>query len=80
VVKKKREIEGTFIRVTTSEIYLFEPRHSNGWTIEQVIENWFNNYPINSYHVAREGGRVGNSKKIINIDIIDEKDLNKIFL
>ena len=77
---KKRKIEGTFIRVTTSELYLFEPNYSNGWSIEQVIENWFNNFPINSCHVSRDNGRVGNSKKIVSIEIIDEKDLNKIGL
>lgn len=74
---KKRKIEGTFIRVTTSELYLFEPSYANGWSIEKVIDHWFNNFPINSCHAARDGGRVGNSKKIIKIDIIDEKDLDK---
>lgn len=44
----------------------------NGWTIDQVIEDWFKNkkHPMGTYHATRDGHRIGYSEKFIKMDII----------
>lgn len=71
-VRWKRKVEGTFLKVTTTELYFFEPDRSNGWQIEEVIRQWFDNYPINNSHAARDGGLVGNSKQIVSVEIVEK--------
>lgn len=37
----------------------------NGWTIERIIEDWFKNNRICSYHAAREAYAIGGSEQFI---------------
>lgn len=71
--------KGTFLKVTTTELYFFEPKYSNAWPIDKVIEEWFRNYPITSPHIARDGASVGNSKRIIDVEIMTEKGVDDTY-
>jgi len=64
------------IRVTLTEDYLVDMADDkrteiNGWTIEEVIENWFKNYPLDRYRASREAFKIGNSRKLIKTEVID---------
>ena len=61
------------IRVTVTEDYFIEMideerTEINGWTIDQVKEDWFKNYPMSSYHATRDGHRIGNSKRFVKFE------------
>ena len=61
------------LRVTYTEDYLIEMIDDkrtaiNGWTMEEVIDDWFNR--LGSYHASREGHRIGNSRKYIKSEIV----------
>ena len=63
------------LRVTNTEDYYIdmidnERTSINGWTIEEVIEDWFKNYSLGSHHASREGHRIGNSRKFVKCEII----------
>jgi len=63
------------IKVTITEEFMVpmidnEKTEINGWTINQVIDDWFN-YPADSYHATREGHRIGNSRKFVSTEVLD---------
>jgi len=65
------------IRVTITEDYWVdmidnERTEINGWTMEEVIKDWFKNYPLDRYHAARDGHRIGNGRKLIKHEVIKE--------
>ena len=69
--------KGKILRVTTTEDYwidMVDDKRTkiNGWTMEQVIEEWFKNYSLGSHHASREGHRIGNSRKFIRCEIVEE--------
>jgi hypothetical protein len=41
----------------------------NGWSIEEVAQEWFALYDINSYHASRDAHRLGNGLKVLNVRI-----------
>jgi len=64
------------IKVTIEETYYLEMRdaehtHINGWTIDEVIEDWFINYPMGSYHATRDSSLIGGSRKYIKSEIVE---------
>ena len=71
-------IEGKLkiIRVTTTEEYYVkmvddERTEINGWNIDQVINDWFYDHPLDSYHATRDTHRIGNSKKMVHFKILN---------
>jgi len=46
----------------------------NGWTIKQIIEDWFNNHNVASGHATRDGHEVGGSRKFIKAKVINIKE------
>ena len=65
--------KNTILEVTFTVQYIIpmiddERTKINGWTIDLVIEDWFKNHPLDQHHVTRDGHRIGNSKKLIDID------------
>ena len=38
----------------------------NGWTVEEVVDDWFKSHPPGSYHATRDSHRIGNSEKIVS--------------
>jgi hypothetical protein len=43
----------------------------NGWTTDEIIEDWFKHHNINGYHCARDGSEIGGSKQILKIEVKD---------
>lgn len=73
------------IRVTVTEDYYIEmcdeeKTEINGWTIDRVIEDWFKDdrYPLSSHHATRDGHRIGNSRKFVDVEIMEEIPFKKI--
>lgn len=68
----------TILRVTITEDYwidMFDDQRTeiNGWTMKEVIEDWFKNHSLASFHASREGHRIGGGRQFIKSEIIDEK-------
>ena len=48
------------LRVTVTEDYFIdmiddERTCINGWTLDEVIQEWFENFSMGTYHASREG-------------------------
>jgi hypothetical protein len=72
------------IRVTQTVDYLIEVddinKHTNinGWSIEEVIDDWFKNpHALSSYHAAREYYRIGNNTRFVDAKILSVDDITK---
>ena len=66
------------LRVTVTQDYwidMFNDKITeiNGWTIEEVIEDWFKNNSLGSYHATREGHKIGNGDKFVKSEIVSSK-------
>ncbi len=64
------------IKVTVEEKYYVEMHDDritkiNGWTIDEVIKDWFIDYPMGSHHASREGSLIGGSRKYIKSEIVE---------
>ena len=64
------------IKVTVEETYFVdmidnERTHINGWTIKEVIKDWFEGYSMASHHASREGSLIGGSRKYIKSEIVE---------
>jgi hypothetical protein len=61
------------LTVTVEQKY-YIPMHDNertkinGWTIEQVIEDWFKTHPLGSHHATRDAHIIGMSQKCIKVE------------
>ncbi len=75
----KRNIEETYVKVTTTKLYCFQRNHCNNWPIEMVIDRWLREYPLDSFHAARDSARVGYSQKLVAVEVIEEKDVEAYF-
>ena len=64
------------LRVTTTTDYYIkmiddERSEINGWTIDQIKEDWFDKFPMDAYHATRDGHRIGNSRKVVKVEEVD---------
>ena len=81
--KKRRRIRNAqrpplrFIRVTTTTLYCFEEGSINGWHPEEVVEHWFQNYPIDSHHASREAHQLGGSAVVKTAKVVTSKQANQ---
>jgi len=52
---------------------MVDDKHStvNGWTLEEVIKDWFQHHNINGYHRTRDSFEIGGSKVIKTISVSD---------
>ncbi len=68
------------IRVTMTVDYYLDMAtdtvsEMNGWTPEQVIQYWFKEFDINRYHASRDNIQIGNSKKVLDIQLLNVEDI-----
>ena len=61
------------LKVTVERLYLIpmidEKRTKiNGWTMEQVKEDWFVTHNINKTHATRNAHMIGYSEKVLHIE------------
>ena len=75
-VKKSapKEKEYTFLEVTVKTVYAYPKGYINGWDTKTVIKDWFEDYPMGMYHASREGSRVGNSERVIDVKEITKEE------
>ncbi len=64
------------IKVVVEEQYLIEMHNNeitciNGWTIAQVIKEWFKWFSMGQFHASREAHLIGNSRKYISSTVED---------
>ena len=67
------------LKVTVEENYFIpmiddERTKINGWTIEEVIEDWFTRHGSLSYHATRDGHRIGNSRRFVKSEVTETID------
>jgi hypothetical protein len=74
---KKKERKVVFLKVTTSMIYAFEENSINGWTAEQVANDWFTSYPMDRFHATREAYKIGNTTIVEKVDVLDDKGFDE---
>lgn len=68
------------LKVVVVEFYEIEAVcKGNGWTTEQVIEDWFENGRINHSHVSREHCQIGNARTFINAEEITPEEFRELF-
>jgi hypothetical protein len=59
----------------TMKVQFIVPMHNgtisqiNGWTLEEIIDDWFKRRGPNGYHATRDRFEIGNSKEILNIEV-----------
>ncbi len=63
---------GCVLRVTMTQDFIFQGNHCNGWTAQQIIDQWFVRDNFNLSHAARDASCVGNSKQIIQVEVLAE--------
>ena len=49
----------------------------NGWTIEEVIRDWYKNGRAGHFHASRESSRIGNSEQLVKFELKELKDLKE---
>jgi len=64
------------LRVTMTQDYLVkmidnERTEINGWSIKEVIKDWFHDTNIDSYHATRNAHQLGFGKQILEIEEVD---------
>lgn len=71
-----------FLKVTTTTYYAVpminkKVTRINGWSIKDVIKDWFKTHTIDRYHATRDGHRVGNTNVVHKIEVVDMKEYEK---
>ncbi len=51
------------------EMYDDKKTYINGWTIQEVINDWFKNYALDSYHATRDGHKIHGASKFIEAEV-----------
>ena len=72
--RKRLLIEEGVERVTVTEDYyidMIDDKRTciNGWTLDEVIQDWFENHSMGSYHATRDGHKIGNSREYVKTEI-----------
>ena len=68
-----------FLKVTTVTYYavpMFNKKVTriNGWSIKDVIKDWFKTHTIDCFHATRSGSKVGNTEIVKKIEVVDIKE------
>lgn len=76
---KKREKQYKYLKVTSTALYVVEMVDGvstavNGWTPDEVVDDWFRRFDLNRYHCSREGALLGNTTKVVDVEILDDID------
>lgn len=70
--QKYKVLEVTYTRQYIVPMIDDERTKINGWSMKDVIQDWFYNHDLNSHHATRDGSRIGNSVKLHKVEEIDE--------
>ena len=66
------------LRVTVTEDYFIDMIDDkktciNGWTLDELIQDWFEKFSMGTHHASREYHKIGNSRKYVKTEISPEK-------
>lgn len=66
-----------FLKVTTTKYYIVpmatpEKSTINGWTLLEIIEDWFKRFPLWGRHATREAYTVGGIEELVSAEIVDK--------
>ena len=64
----------TYLLVTTRAIYMYTTG-MDGRTDDSIRKEWFEQYPIDSYHATRDSMRIGGSGRFVDAQLLPEDDL-----
>ncbi|MFB2970408.1 hypothetical protein ACE1CD_15655 [Aerosakkonema sp. BLCC-F183] len=62
------------ITVTSTQVYLLPIRASkslDGRSVEEILKEWFEEFPLHQHHATRESYAIGNSQKVLRVEISD---------
>ena len=78
-----------FLKVTTTHYYevgmIDEKRTAiNGWTLKEVVHDWFKRFPISYSHATRDGSQIGGTEILHKIEVVHsseefKKDMDNMF-
>jgi hypothetical protein len=78
MTKKEKKI--IYLKVTTTDVYAFPDGEINGSTPQEMVDEWFNLFPIEAYHASREAYRVGGSRMVKDVEQINDKEASDYHL
>jgi hypothetical protein len=70
--RRKMKRKTHLIKVTTTSFYSFEDGSINGWKPAEVLEDWFESYPIDSHHATRDTHRISGATIVDKVELISE--------
>ena len=73
----REKVKYKYLKVVSTSIYLVEMTDDNctnvnGWTPEKVVEEWFNRFSLNQFHISRENAKIGNASQVQDVEILDD--------
>ncbi len=75
MVKKKSKLPpGYIIEVTHKNYYMFD-YPPNGQSSEDIIEQWFWQYSLNSNHAGRDGHKLSNINPVLEVKVVTEQEM-----
>jgi hypothetical protein len=76
-IKMTEKREYTLIKTIVEETYLFD-KGLDGRSDEELVKEFFVDFPLSSFHATRDGSLIGNSRKLLKADILEEDWSSKI--
>jgi hypothetical protein len=68
------------LKVTTVDFYeIGTVMGGNGWTEEQVIQDWFESGRINGSHASRDASRIGGARVFIDAQTVSDDEFEAHF-
>jgi len=68
------ELKIKILRVTMTQDYAIEMYDDkrtkiNGWTIQEVIDDWFKKYSLRAYHATRDTHEIQGARQFIEAEV-----------
>ena len=63
--------EYTLVKIVVEETYLFD-KGLDGRSDEELVQEFFVDFPLSSFHATRDRSMIGNSRKLIKADLLEE--------
>lgn len=63
-----------WLKVTTSSYYFID-RSVNGWSLEEIVDDWFDIKSMKrGYHATRDSHKIGSSDRVIEVKLSNQKE------
>ncbi len=71
----KKKLKTIILEVVVKQYYSFEEGQINGWSTEKVIEAWFKDFNINTFHASRDAHHYGNVDIVKSVKEVTTEEL-----